>query len=150
MGNVKSILRTMNHLKKFEDFLNEQKIEEGTIEGYKYRFTFEDKKYFIEQGKDDKSIFGIKDKDGDWIVMTKGSLFDPAKHDMDRNAMVEFLQRGIKYFNVRNPVTLDDVRESEWKNFFDFELAKKPGRINKKYVVLKLHCGKAAAKWLTR
>jgi hypothetical protein len=144
----------MNYFRKFVEFLTEKaetsKIEEGTIEGYKYRFTFEDKKYFIQQGTKDKSIFGIKDKDGDWIVLTKGSLFDPAEHDMDRNSMVEFLQRGIKYFNVRNPVTLDDVRGSEWEKFFKFELNKKPGRINKRYVILKLHCGKAAAKWLTR
>jgi len=144
----------MNYFRKFIEFLTEKeetsKIVEGTIEGYKYRFTFEGKKYFIQQGTKDKSIFGIKDKDGEWIVLTKGSLFDPNEHDMDRNSMVEFLQRGIKYFNVRNPVTLDDVRSSEWEKFFKFELNKKPGRINKRYVILKLHCGKAAAKWLTR
>lgn len=135
----------------YEDFLNEsQELNEKTIEGYSYRFNFEGKKYVIKQGKDDKSIFGIKGKDKDWYVMTKGNLFDPKVYDMDRNSFVEFIQKGIKYFNVRNPVEVDDVKNSEWAKFFKYELDKKPGRINKKYVVLKLHCGKAAAKWLTR
>jgi len=133
----------------YEDFLNEKLINEDTIEGYKYRFDFEGKRYIIHQGEKDKTIFGIK-KDGDWYVMTKGHLFDPENHDMTRNEMVEFIQKGIKYFNIRNPVEVDTVKESEWAKFFDFELKKTPGRINKKYVILKLQCGKAAAKWLSK
>ena len=142
----------MERFMNYEDFLNENEVllTEGTIAGYKYRFKFEDKKYLIHQGKKDKSIFGVKDKDGDWIVLTKGHLFTPKHYDMTRNEMVEFLQKGIKYFNVRNPVTVDDVKSSEWSKFFSFELEKKPGRITKRYCILKLHCGKAAAKWLTR
>lgn len=134
----------------FDDFVNENELNEATIEGYEYRFTFDGVKYKIVQGTEDKTIFGIKNKDGEWRVLTKGKLFDPANYDMNRNEMVEFLQRGIKYFNVRNPVTLDDVRGSEWEKFFEWELANKPGRLDKKYTVMKLHCGKAAAKWLTR
>lgn len=140
----------MTKLKDYENFLNEEELLEGTIEGYNYRFKFEDKKYIIRQSNKDKNMFGIKNKDGGWFVMTNGHLFDPAHHDMDRNSMVELLQRGIKYFNVRNPVEPKDVKESEWAKFFKFELNKKPGKISKKYVVLKLHCGKAAAKWLSR
>jgi hypothetical protein len=140
----------MEQILNFDDFLNEKLITEETIEGYKYRFMYDDKKYLIHQGTKDKTIFGVKGKDGDWIVLTKGDLFDPAKHDMDRNEFVEFLQRGVKYFNIRNPVEVEDVKNSEWGKFFDFELKKRPGRINKKYVVLKLHCGKASAKWHTR
>ena len=140
----------MNHLKKFEDFLNEQRLDEDTIEGYKYRFDFEGDRYIIHQGTKDKTIFGVKNKKGEWEVMTKGHLFDPAENGMDRNEFVEFIQRGIKYFNVRNPVEVEDVKESEWAKFFDFEIKKRPGRIDKKYVVIKLHCGKAAAKWLSK
>ena len=140
----------MERFMNYDDFLNENEIFEGTITGYKYRFNFEDKKFLIHQGKKDKSIFGIKGKDDEWIVLTKGHLFTPSHYDMNRNEMVEFLQKGIKYFNVRNPVTPDDVKSSEWSKFFRFELEKKPGRLTKRYVVFKLHCGKAAAKWLTR
>lgn len=137
----------------YDDFVNEnaKMIDEGTIEGYRYRFTFDGKKYFIDQGKDDETIFGVKDKKkGGWMVMTKGNLFDPAANEMDRNSFVEFLQKGIKFFNIRGEVTPDIVKDSEWAKFFDFELKKKPGRITKKYAVLKLHCGKASAKWLSR
>ena len=134
----------------YDDFLNEKELNEDTIEGYRYKFDFEGKTYHIDQGEDDKTIFGIKDKDGGWKVMTKGRLFDPANHDMDRNEFLKFIQRGIKYFNIRAEVSLDEVKESEWEKFFDFEIKKKPGRISKKYVILKLHCGKAAAKWLSK
>lgn len=136
----------------FDDFLNENELNEGTIEGYQYKFKYEDKNYRILQGTDDKSIFGIKDKDGEWIAMTKGKLFDPSNYDMHRNEFLEFLQRGIKYFNIRGATAVDarTVKESEWGKFFEFELNEKPGRLKKRYVILKLHCGKAAAKWLTR
>ena len=137
----------------YDNFVNEnaKMIDEGTIEGYRYRFTFDGKKYFIDQGKDDETIFGVKDeKKGGWFVMTKGNLFDPTANEMDRNAFVEFLQKGIKFFNIRGEVTPDIIKDSEWAKFFDFELKKKPGRITKKYAVLKLHCGKASAKWLSR
>lgn len=137
----------------YDDFVNEnaKMIDEGTIEGYRYRFTFDGKKYFIDQGKDDETIFGVKDKKkGGWLVMTKGNLFDPSTNEMDRNAFVDFLQKGIKFFNIRGEVTPDIVKDSEWAKFFDFELKKKPGRITKRYCVLKLHCGKASAKWLSR
>lgn len=140
----------MKKILNYEDFLNEELLTEETIEGYKYRFMYDGKKYVISQGTKDKTIFGVKGKDGDWIVLTKGDLFDPTNHDMDRNEFVEFLQRGIKFFNIRNPVEVEDVKNSEWGKFFDFEIKKRPGRINKKYVVLKLHCGKASAKWHTR
>jgi hypothetical protein len=141
----------MQHVKKFGEYINEGKrIDEETVEGYQYHFTFEGDDYTIEQGTKDKTIFGIKGKDGDWLAMTKGHLFDPKEHDMDRDEFVKFIQRGIKYFNVRNPVEIEDVKNSEWAKFFDFELKKRPGRLKKKYVVLKMHCGKAAAKWLSR
>ena len=101
--------------------------------------------------KKDKSIFGIKDKKtGGWKVMTKGKLFDPDNHDMDRNTFVEFIQKGIKFFNIRGEVDASVVRDSEWDIFFKFELEKKPGRLTKNYVIQKLQCGKAAAKWITR
>ena len=141
---------------KFEDFLNENGLQEeeivneATIEGYKYKFKFEGKDYIIEQGTEDESIFGVKDKDGEWTAMTKGNLFDPENYEMNRNEFLEFLQRGIKYFNVRNPVEISDVRDSEWAKFFKFELKDKPGRLKKRYVIIKLHCGKAACKWITR
>ena len=139
----------MGLIENFSEF--EKSLNEGTIDGYRYHFNFEDKKYYITQGNKDKTIFGIKDKaSGKWKVLTKGDLFDPAKNDMDRNEMVEFIQRGIKYFNIRNPVEVEDVKESEWSKFFKYELDNKPGRINKKYVIQKLQCGKAAAKWHTR
>lgn len=131
----------------FDDFLNEEHLNEDTIKGYKYHFNFEGKKYIIHQGTEDKTIFGIKDKDGEWSVMTKGNLFDPKTNDMEEKEFFEFIQRGIKFFNVRNPVEIDDIKESEWRKFFDYELKKKPGRLNKKYVVLKMHCGKAQSKW---
>jgi hypothetical protein len=141
----------MSHVKKFNEFINEaERLDEDTIEGYNYHFDFEGDRYVIHQGKKDKTIFGIKDKKGGWKAMTKGHLFDPGEYDMDRDEFTKFLQRGIKFFNVRNPVTVEDVEGSEWAKFFDFELKKRPGRINKKYVVLKMHCGKAAAKWLAR
>lgn len=139
-----------NKFLDYNDFLNENDLNEGTIEGYKYKFKYSGKDYVIEQGHDDKSIFGVKDSDGEWIALTKGNLFDPENYDMDRNTFLEFLQKGIKYFNVRNPVDLNDVKESEWAKFFEYEIKEKPGRLKKKYVVIKLHCGKAAAKWLTR
>ena len=143
---------------KFEDFVNESELQDGdfdelneaTIEGYEYKFKFEGRDYIIKQGVDDKSIFGVKNKDGDWIAMTKGDLFDPKHSDMHRNEFIKFIQRGIKYFNVRNPVEVIDVKNSEWSKFFAYELAHKPGRLKKRYVVIKLHCGKAACKWLTR
>jgi hypothetical protein len=142
----------MDRFKNFDDFVNESEaVEEGTIEGYRYRFTLDGKKYFIDQGKKDKSIFGIKDKKtGGWKVMTKGKLFDPDNHDMDRNTFVEFIQKGIKFFNIRGEVDASVVRDSEWDIFFKFELEKKPGRLTKNYVIQKLQCGKAAAKWITR
>lgn len=134
----------------YEKFINEQEVNEDTIPGYKYHFDFEGDEYTIIQGKEDKTIFGIRKKDGEWRVMTKGRLFDPRENDMTRDEMTKFIQRGIKFFNVRNPVEIDTVKNSEWAKFFDFELKKRPGRINKKYVILKLHCGKAAAKWLAK
>jgi hypothetical protein len=140
----------MNHIKKFDEFLNEGMIEEDTAPDYKYHFKYEGKMHYIHQGKDDESIFGIKGKDGDWYVMTKGDLFDPAKNDMEKKEFLSFLQRGVKYFNIRGEVDINDVKDSEWAKFFKFELAKKPGRINKKYCVLKMHCGKASAKWHSR
>ena len=141
----------MTEFLNYDDFLNEEeRIDEDTVEGYKYRFTFEGKDYVIHQGTEDKTIFGIKGKKKAWKVMTKGKLFDPASNDMDRNEMVKFLQKGIKYFNIRADVGVEEVKESEWAKYFDFEVKNKPGRINKKYVVLKLHCGKAACKWLSK
>jgi hypothetical protein len=141
--------RKMGLIENFSQF--EKSLNEGTIEGYRYHFNFEDKKYYITQGTKNKTLFGIKDKDsGKWKVLTKGDLFDPAKNGMDRNEMVEFIQRGIKYFNIRNPVEIEDVKESEWSKFFKYELDNKPGRLNKKYVILKLQCGKAQCKWHTR
>lgn len=138
----------MEQIPNFEDFSNE--LNEETIKGYKYHFTFEDNDYTIHQGKKDKTIFGVKDKDGGWKAMTKGKLFDSSKNDMETSEMIQFIQRGIKYFNVRNPVEQKDVRESEWSKFFRFELKHKPGRLTKKYVILKLHCGKASCKWLSK
>ena len=142
----------MDNLKSFIEFLNENELNEDTVDGYKYHFTFEDKDYTIVQGKKNKTIFGIKNDKGGWKVMTKGHLFDPKEHGHsdDPNEFFQFIQKGIKYFNVRNPIELDDVKESEWAKFFDFEIKKRPGRINKTYVVLKMHCGKAAAKWLAK
>jgi hypothetical protein len=139
----------MTKILNFDEFLKES-LNEETVEDYRYRFRFEGKKYFIDQGTKDESIFGVKGKDGEWKVLTKGSLFDPKKNDMEKDEFVEFIQRGIKYFNVRNPVEVEDVKESEWKKFFKYELDNRPGRINKKYVILKLHCGKASAKWHSR
>jgi hypothetical protein len=141
--------RGMGLIENFSAF--EDSLNEGTVEGYRYHFNFEGKKYYITQGKKNQTLFGIKDKEsGKWKAMTKGDLFNPSKNDMDRKEMIEFLQRGIKYFNIRNPVEVEDVKESEWAKFFKFELDNKPGRINKKYVILKLQCGKAQAKWHTR
>jgi hypothetical protein len=141
--------RNMNLIENFQTFL--EKINEATVKGYRYHFNFEGKKYYITQGKKDKTIFGIKDKSsGKWKVITKGDLFDPGKNDMEKNEMVEFIQRGIKYFNIRNPVEVEDVKESEWSKFFKYELDNRPGRINKKYVIQKLQCGKAQAKWHSR
>lgn len=140
----------MKKLLGYEEFLNEDELNEETVEDYQYHFRFEGKRYTIHQGEKDKTLFGIKSKDGDWFVVTKGKLFAPDSHDKHKNEMIELIQRGIKYFNVRNPVEKEDVEESEWAKFFDFELKKKPGRINKKYVVLKLHCGKAQCKYLSR
>ena len=146
---TKIAAKSMGLLEKFSDF--ESKLNEATVKGYRYHFNFEGKKYYITQGKDDKTLFGVKDKDtGKWKVLTKGDLFDPANNDMDRKEMIEFIQRGIKYFNIRNPVEVEDVKESEWAKFFKYELDNRPGRINKKYVIMKLQCGKAQAKWHTR
>ena len=142
----------MDHFKDFENFINEsQALKEGTIEGYRYRFSLDGVKYFIDQGKEDKTIFGIKDKKkGGWKVMTKGDLFNPDTYDMDRNSFVEFIQKGIKFFNIRAEVDSSIVKDSEWAKFFSFELEKKPGRLTKNYVIMKLQCGKAAAKWHTK
>ena len=151
----------MNILLSFDEFLDEEFFEnipfdeldesmeilnEDTIEGYKYHFTFEGTDYTIRQGKKDETIFGIK-HEGKWKVLTKGRLFDPRLHDMHKNEMTNFIQKGIKYFNIRGNVDVDTVKESQWAKFFKFEIAKKPGRINKKYVILKLHAGKASAKY---
>ena len=140
----------MSKILDFDGFINENSLNEGTIEGYKYHFRFEGKKYTVHQGEKDKTLFGIKDKDGEWYVATKGKVFDPKSNDMEDKEFFEFIQRGIKFFNIRNPVEVEDVKQSEWKKFFNFELKNKPGRLNKKYVVLKMHCGKAAAKWLSQ
>lgn len=140
----------MKYVKDFNEFLNEDILNEDTIEGYVYHFTYEGNDYEITQGKKDKTIFGIKKKDGGWKAITKGHLFDPKHNDMDRNEMTKFLQKGIKFFNIRADVNVEEVRDSEWAKYFDFEIRKRPGRINKKYVILKLHCGKAQCKWLSR
>ena len=138
----------------FDEYLNENEDEnsslnEDTIEGYTYHFDYNGKTYKIHQGKEDKTIFGVK-KDGKWKAMTKGDLFDAKKHSMTRDEMIKFLQKGIKFFNIRSQVDIDILRDSQWAKFFDFEIKKRPGRINKKYVILKLHCGKAACKWLAK
>lgn len=136
--------------KLFKDFC-EFKLNEETVEGYEYHFTFDGDEYTIKQGTKDKTIFGIRKKDSkDWLVMTKGKFFDAQANGMDLKEMTDFLQRGIKFFNIRGEVDVEIVKDSEWAKFFDFELKKKPGRINKKYAVLKLHVGKAACKWLAR
>jgi hypothetical protein len=142
----------MDKFKKYEEFVNEsESLEEGTIEGYRYRFTLDGKKYFIDQGKKDKTIFGIRDKEkGGWKVMTRGHLFDPKTNDMDRNSFIEFIQQGIKFFNIRAEADASLVKDSEWAKFFKFEIKKKPGRLTKNYVIKKLQCGKAACKWLSR
>lgn len=140
----------MSKILDFEGFINENSLNEGTVEGYKYRFNFEGKKYTIHQGEKDKTLFGVKDKDGEWYVATKGKMFDSKSNDMEDKEFLEFIQRGIKFFNIRNPVEIEDVKQSEWKKFFNFELKNKPGRLNKKYVILKLHCGKAQSKYLSQ
>ena len=136
----------MKNVLNFENFLSDDPINEDTVEGYEYHFTYEGNDYNISQGKKDKTIFGIKDKDK-WKVITKGKLFDPSANEMDRNEFVKFLQKGIKFFNIRSEINLDILKESDWAKFFKFEIHKRPGRINKRYVIQKLHCGKAAAKW---
>lgn len=155
----RKITQRMPQFLDYNQFINEgeesldpknEEINEDTVEGYEYHFNFEGKKYHIRQGKKDESIFGIKTKDGKWFCLTKGNLFNPEDKKMDLNEFIKFLQRGIKYFNVRNPVELEDVKNSEWSQYFDYEIKHRPGRITKKYVVLKMHCGKASAKWHAR
>ena len=119
---------------------------ESLNERLKYNFSFNGHRYTIHQAKTNPSKFGIKDKDGEWEIYVRNTLFDHERHDMDPKEFLDFIQRGIKHFYILDPVTRDDVSNSEWKDFFKWELKhNKP--INKRYVVIKLHCGKANARW---
>lgn len=112
----------------------------------KYNFSFDHKRYTIRQAKTNPSKFGIKDKDGNWEVFVRNDIFDPKRFDMEDKDFLDWVQRGIKHFNILGEVTRKEVFESEWKDLFKFEL-KNNKPINKRYVILKLQCGKRNAKW---
>jgi hypothetical protein len=129
----------MDTIKLFEDWENQEKIFET-----KYHFSFNNYRYTIHQAKTNPSKFGIKDKDGEWEVYVRNEVFDPEHHEMDPDEFLEHIKRGIKHFTILGEVTRDDVFNSEWKDLFRYELKHKLP-INKRYVVLKLQCGKRNA-----
>jgi hypothetical protein len=130
----------MKYIKLFENY-----IEDELNERLKYHFSLDDVRYTIFQAKTNDTKFGTK-KDGDWDIYVKGDSFNPYVHDMEPKEFLKFLQRGIKYFNIRQDITHKDVADSEWKQFFKHEL-KHNEPLNKRIVIVKLHCGKANAKW---
>ena len=119
-------------------------FEEWQLNEAKYHFSYNHFRYTIRQSKDNPSKFGIKTKEGDWEIFTQDHTFDAKKHDMEINEFLDWIQTGIKHFNILGVVTRKEIAESEWKSFFRYELKhNKP--INKRYAVLKLQCGKRNA-----
>lgn len=119
---------------------------EEVNESSKYHFSYNNNRYTIHQAKSNPSKFGIKDKNGEWEVFVRNEVFDPEHHDMEPKEFLDWVQRGIKHFNILGKVTRDEVFNSEWRPLFKYELKhKKP--INKRYVILKLQCGRRNAKW---
>lgn len=119
---------------------------EEVNESSKYHFSYNNNRYTIHQAKSNPSKFGIKDKNGEWEVFVRNEVFDPEHHDMEPKKFLDWVQRGIKHFNILGEVTRDEVFNSEWRSLFKYELKhKKP--INKRYVILKLQCGRRNAKW---
>jgi hypothetical protein len=129
----------MSHIKLFEEWNQMDETE-------KYNFSFDHKRYTIHQAKTNPSKFGVKDKNGNWEVYVRDDIFDPKRFDMGDDEFLEYIQRGIKHFNILGEVTRKEVTESEWKQLFRYEL-KHDKPINKRYVILKLQCGKRNAKW---
>lgn len=111
-----------------------------------YHFSYNNHRYTIHQAKSNPSKFGIKDKDGEWEVYVRNDIFDPSRFDMEGKDFLDWIQRGIKHFNILGEVTRKEVSESEWKPLFKYEL-KHNEPINKRYVILKLQCGRRNAKW---
>ena len=130
----------MDNIKLFEEWSNEELNET------KYHFHFDNKRYTIHQARTNPSKFGIKTKDGEWEVFVRNEVFDPEHHEMKPKEFLDWVQRGIKHFNILGEVTRKEVFDSEWKSLFRYEL-KHHRMINKRYVILKLQCGKRNAKW---
>jgi hypothetical protein len=130
----------MDKIKLYEEWSSE------SVNEAKYHFSFDNKRYTIHQAKTNPSKFGIKDKDGDWEVYVRNEVFDPENHEMKPKEFLDWVQRGIKHFNILGEVSRKEIAESEWKPLFSYELKhNKP--INKRYAILKLQCGKRNAKW---
>ena len=118
---------------------------EWELNEVKYHFDYNHNTYTIHQAETNKSKFGIK-KHGKWVLYVRNRIFDPKRFKMEPDEFLAWVQKGIKHFNILGEVTRKDVFESEWKKLFRHELKhNKP--INKKYVVLKLHCGKRNARY---
>ena len=129
----------MKYVKLFEEFC-------ALDESRKLHFTFEDERYTIRQSEEDPTLFGIRGKKVDWIASARGDEFNPWKHDMTGKQMLDSISRGIKHFTILGEVTKKDVEESEWRTLFPYALQHSE-LIDKEYVVLKLQCGKANAKY---
>ena len=129
------------NIQLFEDW----KINEDLFES-KFHFNFDHKRYTIHQARTNPSKFGIKDKDGNWEIFVRNDIFDPKKFGMKSKDFLDWVQRGIKHFNILGEVTRNEVSDSEWKQLFNFELKhNKP--INKKICILKMQCIKRNVKW---
>lgn len=129
----------MINIKTFEEWL-------GQLNETRYHFSYNNNRYTIHQAKTNPSKFGVKNKDGEWEVYVRNDIFDPSRFDMEDKEFLDWIQRGIKHFNILGEVTRKEVFESEWKDLFKYEL-KHNEPINKRYVILKLQCGKRNAKW---
>ena len=126
----------------FNEYMEDLSLDESST----YHFDYNEFRYTIRTAHTNTSKFGIKDKHGDWEVYAKDDDFNPYTHGMKGSEMLTLIQDGIKHFTILDPVKFSDVRESRWRKFFRKEL-KHMEKINKRYVILKLHCGKRNALW---
>jgi len=109
-------------------------------------FVFNGKKFEIRQSDHDKSQFGITDDEGELECCAMGEEFDPTTFDMTLEQMLQFIDKGIEYFSKMNKITLNDVKKSDYSDFFTPEIDDDI-TVGKFYVLAKLACGKLNAKW---
>lgn len=107
---------------------------------------FNGKKFEIRQDANDKSLFGITNDEGELECCAMGEEFDPVTFDMTLEQMLQFIDKGIEYFSKMKKITLEDVKKSDYSDFFIPEIDDDI-TVGKFYVLAKLACGKLNAKW---